>query len=182
MLKMLITLIIGALIGIIFGPMITGAVGSAFWSRASDTNDLQDVAYRLYGRADILLPSDAFETVERSPCLEEFENYVFAKETPKEAIELLWSLKKTRQGIIQAKYDDLAIKSLEGLPAPILGALDGCIGGSPASDICLNYIADRTRKAVSISRATQQRWITMADRQMVMPWCAAKAMSFSAQK
>lgn len=178
MLKTPLTLIVGLIIGAVVGPMISGAIGSAFWSHAADGNDPQKVASRLYTRAQGPLPAHAFQHDTRSPCRAELQKYVFSKAAPAGAIEVTWYLDRARDAIVSAKYGDLALQSLEGLPSPILGALDGCVSGSPVSSFCLKYIADRTEKAVRVPRETQQAWNVMADREMTASWCAAKTMSF----
>lgn len=178
MLKMPLTLIVGLIIGAVVGPMISGAIRSAFWSHAADNNDQQKVASRLYTRAQVPLPAHAFQHEIRSPCRAELQKFVFSKAAPAGAIEVTWYLDHARDAIVFAKYGDLALQSLEDLPDPILGALDGCVSGSPVSSVCLRYIADRTAKAVSVPRETQQAWNVMADREMTASWCAAKTMSF----
>lgn len=177
MVKIPLTLVVGLIVGALVGPMVSGAIGSAFWSHAADGNDPQEVAARLYTRAQVRLPGDPFWHSIDSPCLAELQKYAASKAAPAGVKELAWTLGRARDDIIFGKYSDLAVRSLQELPDPVLGALDGCISASPLSAVCLRYVADRAYKAVSVPRKTQQTWNDMADRQMIAQWCAAKSIS-----
>lgn len=166
----------GIIIGIIVGPLATGAIGSIFWPDAADNNRSQEVAYHLYKLSKIRPPIEAFEATFHLPCNGELRNAAKTMNLAASAPELFFILEKARADFISAKYENRAVSSLESLPAPILGALNGCISSSPVSSLCKKYISNRIDNAFNIAAETQEAWRIAANRQIDRPWCDANTI------
>ena len=155
--------------GAVIGPPAVGAVSSLFWSTAADTNDAQRVASRLYDRTRLNPAAEARGVhVSKQSCGAASLN----RGAPGDVV-LISALDHYRSQWIRSKYDSLGVGALEKLPAPVLGALDGCVDGSPASPFCLSYVTRIAERATSVTEATRQAWFAAADREVDVAWCIA---------
>jgi hypothetical protein len=155
--------------GAMIGPPAVGAVSSLFWSTAADANDVQRVAGRLYDRTRLNPAAEADDDhLTQQAC----GAASFKRLSPGD-VALISALDHYRYQLLRAEYDNLGVEALMGLPAPVLGALDGCVGGSPASSFCLSYISKIAERATSVPEATRQAWLTAADKEFDAAWCIA---------
>lgn len=156
------------LAGAILSAPVVGAVGALFWSPAADTNDAQNVAGVLYEQLQLDPSRSAYAKVHTQRCGEHVHRRLDEGD-----ITLIDALSKFRRGLLRSKYDNLAVNSLAALPAPVLGALNGCANGSPAWSLCLAYVNCRVVHATTIPHAKERAWIADVDRQVEKAWCIA---------
>lgn len=160
--------VVGLLFVITMGPLIWGALASLSWSNAADTNDLREAAYRLYRRTGLTPPTSAMDMTDRQSCSE-----TYRRKDEDGVRHLAWVLDDARDRMIRAKYNDRAIQTIEKLPKPIVGALDACMSGSPASPLCVSYVSKLTAQAFAVPRSVSHSWQVAADTQSNAAWCAA---------
>lgn len=160
--------ITGAAFGTFFGPLISGALASFSWSSAADTDDVQKAAYRLYERTGLMPSSSAMDIPEVQPC-----SKAFRRKGEQGARDLIWILDNARDNVLRAQYGSRVVQAIQQLPKPILGALDGCVSGSPASSLCLSYVNRLIAESLSVPRTTEHSWKLAADSQINVAWCAA---------
>ena len=150
------------LIGAFVGPLAYGAAGSAYWTASSSRDDKGAVARRLYSRTDLNPGYDAVTTYSSRNCedpkdtagwdvrLRAFSNY-----------HLFW---------MSSRYEDAIVTDLRALPSPILGALDGCIGGSPLSSLCKHYVAQRIARTIGSLETQKAKWLVEGERHIRRAW------------
>jgi hypothetical protein len=160
-------MLLGSLAGVVAGPFLWGATSSLFWSTAADGNDPQRVASLLYSRLEIDPVQKAFARhVAIHQCGRRVSRLMRAGD-----LVLMNALDVYSQRLLRSKYDERAIRSLVALPTPVLGALDGCVAGSPASELCLAYVHGVVAKATTIPSATKRAWLADVDGEIELAMC-----------
>lgn len=158
--------------GAILSAPVIGAVGALFWSQKADTNDAQRVAALLYKQIRLDPARSALDNVHTQRCGERVYQRLEDGD-----ITLIHALQRFRSSLVRSKYDNLAINSLAALPAPVLGALNGCANASPAWNLCLGYVNRTVVHATTIPHAKERAWIADVDRQVEKAWCIADPAS-----
>jgi hypothetical protein len=161
---------VGLLAGAVVGAPLWGGFSTLFWSTAADTNDAQRAAGLLYTRTQLNRGWQAAGHVSLYRCGDDVRNL----SKPGDLV-LTNALFSYRRRLLQSKYNNLAVNSLTALPAPVLGALSGCVGGSPASDLCLSYVHGVVGKATTISPVAERAWVVDVDNQIESALCVADA-------
>ncbi|WP_296221840.1 hypothetical protein [uncultured Sphingomonas sp.] len=164
-----LSMLLGLLVGVVAGPVLWGVASSLFWSMTADGNDPQRVASLLYNRTQVDPAREAFA---RHVTLNQCGEHVSRLARPGDLV-LMNALAAYSRRLLRSKYDELAARSLEALPTPILGALNGCVGGSPASGLCLAYVHDVVAKATTIPSAMERAWLADIDGQIELAMCIA---------
>ena len=150
------------ILSVCFGPFIYGALGSTFWKIASDRNDGREVAQRLYSRTGLHPGYDAVVHYSSSNC-EEPENTAG------------WDVRISAYSDFfsrwtSSRYEDAIVSNLRELPSPILGALDGCISGSPLSPICMDYVRQRATRTIRSLESLKANWLVEGEKNIRMAW------------
>lgn len=159
------------------GPM-AGFASSLFWRRyplGSNNHAAMRILYGEHWRrydpgdlptvpADMHLPGDCeirvFHLADTGP-------------NPRRARDLMQSI-KSYQSFLQKNVDeDVAVQGLASLPAPLLGALEGCLGRSLLSPLCASYARARIAQAHEQSARDTLRNYAEIDKQIDAVWCAA---------
>jgi hypothetical protein len=154
------------LIGAFAGPSIYGAAGSTMWKASSIDDDKGDVARRLYSRADLHPGYDAVVTYSSKDC-----------EAPKHTAGWdvrLWAFSHYHLFWMSSRYEDAIVTDLRTLPSAILGALDGCIGGSPLAPLCTHYVAQRVARTIGSLETQKAKWLMEGEwniRRAWPEWC-----------
>lgn len=156
--KVSLTVLIGALIG----PLIYGAAGSAMWTASSSRDDKSAVARRLYSRTDLNPGYDAVVTYSSRDCEE-------PKDTAGWDVRL-WAFSNYHLFWISSRYEDAIATDLSALPSPILGALDGCISGSPLNPLCKHYVVKRVSSTIESLAIQKAKWLVEGERHIRRAW------------
>lgn len=164
-----LSMLLGLLVGVVAGPVLWGAASSLFWSTTADGNGPKWVASLLYNRTQVDPTRDAFA---RHVTLNQCGEHVSRLMRPGDLV-LMNGLAAYSRQLLRSKYDELAVRSFEAFPTPVLGALSGCVGGSPASGLCLAYVHKVVAKATAIPSATERAWLADVDRQIELAMCIA---------
>lgn len=156
--KILLLLLAGAC----FGPFFSGAIGSLFWESTSSRDDKDKVAARIYYATDF------------DPGYDSVINYS-SKNCEEPADEPGWDVKlfaysRYFQRGITSRYKEEVVSNLRQLPPPILGALDGCINGSPLSYFCSAYANQRVAYVIWSSETAKVRWLAEGEKNIRRAW------------
>lgn len=155
--------------GLVAGPIIYGAVSSVFWSRTADGNDAERVARWLYTRTPL---DRGLDLHRESLMVTRCDESLFAFSRPGDIV-LQSALANYHRELLRGRYDALAVGSLASLPAPLLGGIDGCIGGSPASPLCLAYVGHVVAAATAVPPSLETTWKADAFKQIETAVCTA---------
>lgn len=150
------------LIGALVGPLIYGAAGSAMWTASSSRDDKSAVARRLYSRTDLRPGYDAVVTYSSRDCEE-------PKDTAGWDVRL-WAFSNYHLFWMSARYEETIVTDLRTLPAPILGALDECIGGSPLAPLCTHYVVQRVARTIGSLETQKAKWLMEGERHIRRAW------------
>lgn len=150
------------LMGAFVGPLVYGAVGSTMWKASSTDDDKGEVAQRLYSRTDFRPGYDAVVTYSSRNCKE-------PKDTAGWDVRL-WAFSHYHLFWMSSRYEDAIVTDLRALPSPILGALDGCISGSPLASLCTHYVAQRVAHTIKSLEAQKAKWLVEGEENIRRAW------------
>lgn len=153
---------LAVLIGAVVGPLVYGATGSALWTVSSSRDDKTAVAGRLYSRTDLHPGYDAVTTYSSKDCEE-------PKDTAGWDVRL-WAFSNYHLVWMSSRYEDAIVTDLRALPSPILGALDGCISGSPLNPLCKHYIAQRATRTIKSLEVQKAKWLIEGEAHIRRAW------------
>lgn len=165
-------------LGAVFGPLLFGAASTLFWVRAADGNTAVRVAWRTYDRVNP--PAVGLAVAERPAevsfgpsCEEHYQARLLAGDFG--TIELEGAIRRYSEGRLHTLLKiEPAYEALLSLPHPVLGALDGCIGGSPLLWAACQSYARRVIDDGQAERAKKRPQIAaLVRRETEAIWCAA---------
>lgn len=124
---------IGILASMVVAAPLWGAIASAFWSAGADTNEARRVSGLLCDETR-LDPGGAalMGHMQEYRCGKDVARLLSAGD-----VTLISALDQHYRGGFDNRYNNLAIDAIASLPAPMLGAIQGCINGSPPVYACL---------------------------------------------
>lgn len=157
-------------LGAAFGPPLTGAASTLSWSYAADGNTAQQVARLLYARAG---PNRTAEEHWNDRRIAEACEGRFAARLGEEAVvNVISAMHASRIEHRRSILDGLGVDALTDLPAPLLGALDWCSGGSLLRPLCTEAVLTIGQSATERPRAEIERELVEVDRRFDRAWCA----------
>jgi len=170
----------GLITALCFAGPLAGFVSGCFWPSFSGGDTKILAAERiLYGeywrhlqggdpslaRYDGVWPSDCEMRVglQAMSMASDWESYANLEN----AIHRFRSL---RRNLVE---DMNAANALASLPAPLIGALEGCLGRSLLSHLCTSYIEQRVASAREAKASETHLEFAKIDKEMAPIWCAA---------
>jgi len=153
---------LAVLAGAFVGPLMYGVASSAAWTTSSVHDDESAVAKRLFSRTNLHPGYDAVVTYSSSDCKD-------PEDTAGWDVRL-WAYSNFLLERISRRYEDAVVNDLRTLPSPILGALDGCIGGSPFSPLCTHYIEQRAAHKISSLETQKAKWLAEGEKHIRRAW------------
>ncbi|MEG3086756.1 hypothetical protein [Sphingomonas sp. PB4P5] len=159
--------------GVIFGAPLFGAIDALSWSVAADGNGAQRVAALLYAQTQLNPAAAAAKgRLHGGSC-----GQAIYQSSEEGHVTLSDALDHYRRHFLRSKYDNLAIRSLAALKAPLLGALNGCANGSPAAGFCLSYAHRIASRATEMTPAAEDMIFANVDRRVERALCAVAPVS-----
>lgn len=165
--------------GAVLGPVLFGAISPLFWSYGSHGATAPEVADRLFRQTgtDRLADGPGLAKLIAGPCV---TSIGVAALSPKQLSDprmplayLGDTLNHTRSLLLDSELNYPGEKALRDLPAPVLGALDTCIGGSPLSLGCVEIARSIADRATDLPAAERQARVARIDEDVEHIACAA---------